>query len=87
MDVNNPKYFFDLSAAQHNRLPDGIHTNGSPLGQEWNASWRDWLDKNSTRLSEMEEDDARRVVERRLGYMADRAEISDERSTRRRCGG
>jgi hypothetical protein len=84
LSVNVGRILADLSPAQHTLLPAGIHTTGSPLGQEWNASWASWLEKNSERLANMEQEQARAVIERRLSYVADRAGIKDERSTKKK---
>jgi len=79
VDVNNPKYFFDLSPEQHNRLPDGIHTKGSPLGKEWNAAWKEWMASNRGRLRALGPK-AKQVIERRLAWMANKAGISKQRA-------
>nr|WP_279233570.1 DUF2380 domain-containing protein [Clostridium estertheticum] len=43
MEVNSGEYFFDLPKDVH-RLKDGngIHTNNSPLGKEWNTIWHEF---------------------------------------------
>ena len=40
IDINSGEYYYDLPKDIH-RLIDGngIHTNNSPLGQEWNSIW------------------------------------------------
>ncbi|OON69094.1 hypothetical protein B0919_10310 [Hymenobacter sp. CRA2] len=81
--VNNGKYFFDLTPQQHILRPHGIHTKGSPLGQEWNAHWREWLAKNQATLAGGSKRQARRMIEQHLDDIADRAGISGNRARKR----
>lgn len=46
IDVNSGEFFFDLPKALH-RLKEGngIHTNDSALGAEWNRIWERFIDE------------------------------------------
>jgi RHS repeat-associated protein len=83
LNVNNGKYFFDLTPEQHIRLPDGIHTTGSPLGQEWNAHWRQWLTNNRATLEGGSKRQARKMIEQHLDDIAERAGIANYRAKKR----
>jgi hypothetical protein len=55
LNVNDGKYFFDLTPEQH--------ITGSPPGQEWNAHWRQWLTNNRATPEGGNKRQARRVIE------------------------
>ncbi|MDO6855337.1 RHS repeat-associated core domain-containing protein [Cellulophaga lytica] len=44
IDVNNPKYHYNLPIEKHTKKP-GIHTNSSRTGQNWNKTWKGIIDK------------------------------------------
>jgi len=44
IDVNNPKYQYNLPKNKHTTKP-GIHTNSSRTGQNWNKTWDGILDQ------------------------------------------
>lgn len=47
LDVNNAEYFFDLPEDVHRlKIGDGIHTNNSPLGKNWNTVWAEYIRDN-----------------------------------------
>ena len=46
LDVNSGDFLFDLPKDVHRLKPDGLHTTTNPLGQTWNASWKDFFMKN-----------------------------------------
>ncbi len=83
LDVNNGEFFYDLPADKHILKPDGVHTKTSPLGQEWNAHWKGWIEKNRGRLSAMGTDKAAKSIKRHLRTIARKAKISKFQS---RCG-
>lgn len=47
IDVNSGEYLYDLPKDIH-RLKEGngIHTNNSPLGEEWNSAWKHYKVQN-----------------------------------------
>lgn len=81
--VNNGKYFFDLTPEKHILLPNGVHTKGSPLGQEWNAHWRQWLANNRPTLETSSKRQARRMIEQHLDDIAEKAGIAGDRAVQR----
>lgn len=44
IDVNNPKYHYNLPVEKHTKKP-GIHTNSSRSGQNWNKTWKGFIDQ------------------------------------------
>ena len=47
IDINSGEYYYDLPKGTHRlTVDDGIHTNNSPLGQEWNSIWGDFIREN-----------------------------------------
>jgi RHS repeat-associated protein len=46
LDVNSGDFLFDLPKDVHRLKPNGLHTTTNPLGQTWNASWKDFFMKN-----------------------------------------
>ena len=88
LDVNNPKYFYDLTPNRHIKKPNGIHTNTSPLGQEWNKHWDNWLRKNENRLQKIGKERAGKVIEKHLDKIAKKSGINDYNSSIiKKCGG
>ena len=47
LDINSGEFYYDLPTGKH-RLKDenGIHTNNSPLGKDWNEVWKDYKRAN-----------------------------------------
>ncbi|MBQ2800428.1 MAG: DUF2380 domain-containing protein, partial [Lachnospiraceae bacterium] len=65
LDVNSGEFYYDLPADVHRyKSGNGLHTNNSPLGKDWNAIWAEYIEANprATRedvlekLAEMEQD-------------------------------
>ncbi|MFK9002726.1 RHS repeat-associated core domain-containing protein [Pseudomonas pergaminensis] len=83
LDVNNGEFFYDLPAKNHILKPDGVHTNSSPLGQEWNAHWKKWIGRNNKRLTSMGKTRAAKSITRHLRSIAKKARISQFQS---KCG-
>jgi RHS repeat-associated core domain len=46
LDVNSGNFLFDIPKDVHRLKPDGLHTTTNPLGQTWNAAWKDFFMKN-----------------------------------------
>ena len=46
LDINSDKFLFDIPKDVHRLKPDGLHTTTNPLGQTWNAAWKDFFMKN-----------------------------------------
>ncbi|MGE7911041.1 DNRLRE domain-containing protein [Lysinibacillus xylanilyticus] len=64
VDVNDPKYYYDLPVDVHMRKAgNGIHTNESPLGRHWNAVWKEYMDDNPNATPKQ--------IEEQLKYMTD----------------
>ncbi len=46
-DINSGEYYFDLDKGTHRlKANNGIHTNNSPLGDNWNSIWKKWTKQN-----------------------------------------
>ncbi|OOM06314.1 RHS repeat-associated core domain-containing protein [Clostridium saccharobutylicum] len=46
-DINSGEFYFDLDKGTHRLKADnGIHTNNSKLGDNWNSIWRKWIKQN-----------------------------------------
>lgn len=44
LDVNSGEFYYDLPKDVHRlKSGNGIHTNSSPLGQNWNAMWKNYI--------------------------------------------
>ena len=72
IDVNNPKYYYNLPKGKHTKKP-GIHTNSSRTGQNWNKTWAGILDKvEEMNLSKAE---AKDFLEARLRELARKERI------------
>ena len=47
IDVNSGEFYYDLPKDVHRlRRRNGIHTKKSPLGENWNSIWRDYIAEN-----------------------------------------
>ncbi|MBG9454784.1 hypothetical protein ABE61_12200 [Lysinibacillus sphaericus] len=56
MDVNDPKYYYDLTVGVHNRKDEnGIHTNNCALGNNRNAVWKKFIQDHPTATPERNE--------------------------------
>lgn len=72
IDVNNPKYYYNLPKGRHTKIP-GVHTNSSRTGKNWNKTWSGILDKvESLNLSQ---NDAKDFLEARLRELARKERI------------
>gem|GEM_PF-5302390 len=46
-DINSGEYYFDLDKGTHRlKANNGIHTNNSPLDDNWNSIWKKWTKQN-----------------------------------------
>ncbi len=46
LDVNSGEFYYDLPKDVHRlKSGNGIHTNSSPLGKNWNAVWEEYIDR------------------------------------------
>ncbi len=73
IDVNNPKYHYNLPKGKHTKKP-GIHTNSSRTGCNWNKTWGGILDSvEKMNLSKAESKD---FLEARLRELARKERIS-----------
>ncbi|MEH6891816.1 hypothetical protein V7024_19425 [Bacillus sp. JJ864] len=63
IDVNDPKYYYDLPKGLH-RLKEfgGIHTNKSPLGKHWNRIWKEWVKDHPNATAQQIEDQLNYMV-------------------------
>ncbi|MDD1505808.1 DNRLRE domain-containing protein [Lysinibacillus sp. CNPSo 3705] len=69
VDINDPKYYYDLPKEIHRlKVGDGIHTNNSPLGNNWNAVWKEFIADNPHATKEQ--------IEEQLKYMTDTCDIT-----------
>ncbi|MEH7038587.1 carbohydrate binding domain-containing protein [Bacillus pseudomycoides] len=64
IDVNDPKYYYDLPRGLHKlKVDNGIHTNKSPLGKNWNRIWKEWIEENEDATAQEIEDKLNSMVE------------------------
>ncbi|MBJ8030940.1 carbohydrate binding domain-containing protein [Bacillus cereus group sp. N21] len=64
IDVNDPKYYYDLPRGLHKlKVDNGIHTNKSPLGKHWNRIWEDWIEEHPKATAQQIEDKLKSMVE------------------------
>ncbi|MDC2867298.1 carbohydrate binding domain-containing protein [Bacillus sp. BP-3] len=64
IDVNDPKYYYDLPEGLHRlKAFNGIHTNKSPLGKNWNRIWKEWIAENENATAKQIEDKLNSMVE------------------------
>ncbi|WP_334072019.1 hypothetical protein [Paenibacillus sp. A14] len=80
IDVNDPKYFFDLSKKQHTKKP-GIHTNSSKLGKNWNIIWKNILNESKIKFSNSSKQEMKTYFEMVLDSMAKKSKINSRSST------
>ena len=53
IDVNDGKYYYDLSKGKHRLISDnGVHTNSSAHGKTWNKVWEEWIDLHDNATAE-----------------------------------
>ncbi|WP_308021782.1 RHS repeat domain-containing protein, partial [Neisseria canis] len=74
IDINDPKYYYDLTVARHRHLPRGVHTNGSRLGKNWNKVWAGILDR--VEKMNLSKNEAKIFLEKRLRELARKERIS-----------
>ncbi|MDR4190757.1 carbohydrate binding domain-containing protein [Bacillus pseudomycoides] len=64
IDVNDPKYYYDLPRGLHKlKVDNGIHTNKSPLGKNWNRIWKEWIAEHEDATAQEIEDKLNSMVE------------------------
>ncbi|MDU7472151.1 MAG: hypothetical protein E7L01_02145, partial [Paenibacillus macerans] len=80
IDVNDPKYFYDLSKKQHTKKP-GIHTNSSKLGKNWNIVWKNILNESKIKFSNASKQEMKTYFEMVLDSMAKKSKINSRSST------
>ncbi len=75
IDVNDPRYFYDLPTGKHRfKNSNGIHTTNSPLGGEWNAEWSKFITQNKdTTVGRMQIIGKLKEMERKAGIEKYRA--------------
>ena len=73
IDVNNPKYYYNLPKSKHTRKP-GIHTNSSRTGKNWNKTWSGILDR--VEKMKLSKNEAKTFLEARLRELARKERIS-----------
>ena len=78
IDVNNPKYYYNLPKKFHTKKP-GIHTNSSRTGKNWNKTWKGILDKAES--MNMSQSDTKKFLEERLRELARKERISKYNAT------
>ncbi|WP_052410289.1 DUF6531 domain-containing protein [Paenibacillus durus] len=80
INVNDPKYFFDLSKKQHTKKP-GIHTNSSKLGKNWNSVWKNILNEAKVEFPNASKQEMKVYFEMVLDNMAKKSKINSRSAT------
>ncbi|MFP3917102.1 RHS repeat-associated core domain-containing protein [Lysinibacillus telephonicus] len=80
IDVNDPKYFYDLSKKQHTKKP-GIHTNSSKTGKNWNKVWKNILNETPTKFPNASQQELKQYFENTLDRMAKKSNINSRSAT------
>ncbi|MGE7947560.1 RHS repeat domain-containing protein [Lysinibacillus sp. NPDC093688] len=80
IDVNDPKYFYDLNKKQHTKKP-GIHTNSSKIDKNWNKVWKNILNETPNKFPNASQQELKQYFENTLDRMAKKSNINSRSAT------
>lgn len=77
INVNDPQYYYDIPKDMHRlKSGNGLHTKNSPLGEDWNKIWGEWI-KNHPNATKKD-------IEKQLNKMATQGGIEKNRAKARK---